>query len=100
MDCMREWSDRMDDVKIQKILGYGEMITRLPPEEKPMRVTLLALQLVDDHLARSIEEGYVILMEAYAHAENMRLMEWYEQMLNDVCKAPSVVKSIQVNHDA
>lgn len=81
MDCMQEWSDRVSREHIDRILELGERIMILPVEEKTFRLTLMTSQLVESGIAGSIEEAYVMLMEAYAHASNMQLMKWYEDML-------------------
>lgn len=81
MDYIRERSDRVTDEQIQCILELGELLLILPHDERPLRLTLMAVQLVGNGVARSQEEAHVMLMEAYAHATNMQLIRWYDDMI-------------------
>lgn len=64
---------------MQGILELGELIVILAPEDRPYRVTLMAVQLAGDGVARSTDEGYVMLMEAYAHAHLMQYKDDCEE---------------------
>lgn len=81
MNCMQEWSDRVTNEQIQCILEIGELLYILPHHERPLRFTLMAAQLADNGVARSVEEANIMLMEAYAHASNMQLIKWYDDMV-------------------
>ena len=81
MDCMREWSDRVTDEQIQCILEIGKLLLILPYDERPLRFTLMASQLASNGVARSVEEANIMLLEAYAHATNMQLIGWYDDMI-------------------
>jgi hypothetical protein len=83
MDCMQEWSDRVNSENIDRILELGHMLTTLSPEQKPMRMTLCASKLAGDGVARSTEEAYIMLTDACIHAEVWKLMDAYDQTLKD-----------------
>lgn len=81
MDCMTEWADRVNKAQIERIFDLGEYLTKVPEELKPMKMTLLAMKLKDEGIARSEEEALVMLMESYAWAEVQKIMDYYDSVL-------------------
>lgn len=79
---MRDWSDRVVEEQLQRVLDHGEFLQIIPPNEKPMQMTLLAAQLWGDGIARSQEEAYVALADAMAHAQMWKLMDGYDDLLH------------------
>jgi len=78
---MMEWADRVNQAQIERIFALGEYLTKIPEEYKPMKMTLLAMKLKDEGIARSEEEALVMLMEAYAWAEVQKIMDYYDGVL-------------------
>lgn len=78
---MRDWSDRSTEVQLQKVLELGEFLQIIPPNEKPMQMTLLAAQIWGDGMTRSQEEAYVALADAMTHAQVWKLMDAYDESL-------------------
>lgn len=76
-----EWADKVTNENVDRVLELGVFLSMLPADQKPMRMTLIANSLAGEGVARSQEEAYVMLMEAYAHAEVMKIMAWYDLML-------------------
>ncbi len=84
MDCLHEWSDRVNDEQVVRVLDMGAKLTALPAEERPLKMTLIATQLWGEGVARSQEEAYVMLTDACVHAEVFKLMDQYDVMLKDM----------------
>ena len=84
MDCLHEWSDRINDEQVVRVLDMGAKLTALPAEERPLKMTLIATQLWGEGVARSQEEAYVMLTDACVHAEVFKLMDQYDVMLKDM----------------
>ena len=102
MDCMKEWSDRVNDEQVNRILEIGEYLAVLPADQKPMRMTLAATRLHGEGVARSQEEAYVMLAEALVNSEVMKLIEGYDKTLRDfevyITKLKQAYKDIMVEN--
>ena len=99
MDCMKDWTDRVDEPNLHRLLELGETLNSLPQEYKAYRAALMANSLFADGTARSQEDAYVMLMEVYAYAQVKEMMDVYDKMCMGVPVVPKRIQLRGTEHD-
>lgn len=100
MDCCNDWEHQINQEQLTRVLELGEVIQMLPPDARPLRAKMMALKLCQDDVAASPEEAFCMLMEAYAHAEVTKILQWYEDMLMRIVPQRVRTTDRQVDCDA